>query len=206
MVTLMAGASSPSPKENSSPTHPSSENEQAAAAERGKTLFHGLNLGGNSVSGHSSHAFKLFNPRTRSISGAVNWHCCSPACRSTAAVRASSLCPIPLPGPGEWFDTSAYCGVGTAGCPAGGGPSGLDGLVRVNSLDGPGYKNVDASIFRDFAINERVRFQFRGEATNVFNHVNLNNPGGTLSSTSSFGVISGALPMRVLQIGARLLF
>jgi outer membrane receptor protein involved in Fe transport len=106
----------------------------------------------------------------------------------------------------EWFDTSAYCRVGTAGCPAGGGPSGLDGLVRVNSLDGPGYKNVDASIFRDFAINERVRFQFRGEATNVFNHVNLNNPGGTLSSTSSFGVISGASPMRVLQIGARLLF
>ena len=106
----------------------------------------------------------------------------------------------------EWFDTSAYCRIGTAGCSAGGGPSGLDGLVRANSLDGPGYKNVDASIFRDFNINERFKFQFRGEATNVFNFVNLNNPGGTLSSTSSFGVISGAAPMRVLQIGARLLF
>jgi outer membrane receptor protein involved in Fe transport len=110
----------------------------------------------------------------------------------------------------EWFDTSAYCRVGTAGCPAGGGPSGLDGLVRVNSLDGPGYRNVDMSIFRDFAITERVKFQFRGEATNVFNHVNLNgspgNIGGTLNSPSSFGVISSALPMRVLQVGAKLLF
>jgi hypothetical protein len=112
----------------------------------------------------------------------------------------------------EWFDTTAYCRVATAGCPAGGGPSGLDGLVRVNSLDGPGYKDVDASVFRDFNIYERVKFQFRGEATNVFNFVNLGNPGGTLSSTSSFGVISSAAntsafgSMRVLQVGGRLLF
>jgi hypothetical protein len=105
----------------------------------------------------------------------------------------------------EWFDTSAYCRSATAGCPADGGPSGRDGLVRVNSPDGPGYKNVDGSLFRDFNIHERVSFQFRGEATNVFNFVNLSNPGGTLSSTSSFGVISGASSTRV-QVGGRLLF
>jgi hypothetical protein len=51
-----------------------------------------------------------------------------------------------------------------------------------------------------------VKFQFRGEATNVFNFVNLSNPGGTLSSTSSFGIISGASAMRVLQVGGRLAF
>ena len=106
----------------------------------------------------------------------------------------------------EWFDTSAYCEVGTTGCGPGGGPSGLDGLVRVNSLDGPGYKDVDASLFRDFTIYERVKFQFRGEATNVFNFVNLSNPGSTLNSSSSFGVISGASSMRVIQVGGRLLF
>jgi outer membrane receptor protein involved in Fe transport len=106
----------------------------------------------------------------------------------------------------EWFDTSAYCRIASAGCPAGAGAGGLDGLVRVNSLDGPGYKDVDASLFRDFTMGEHVRFQFRGEATNVFNFVNLSNPGGTLNSTSSFGVISGASAMRVLQVGGRLLF
>jgi outer membrane receptor protein involved in Fe transport len=106
----------------------------------------------------------------------------------------------------EWFDTTVYCKVGPATCPTGGGSSGLDGLVRVNSLDAPGYKDVDASIFRDFAIYDRVKFQFRGEATNVFNFVNLSAPGGTMSSTSSFGVISGAASMRVLQVGGRLLF
>lgn len=106
----------------------------------------------------------------------------------------------------QWFDTTAYCKNGAAGCPAGVGSSGLDGVVRNNSLDAPGYKDVDASLFRDFTIYDRVKFQFRGEATNVFNFVNLGAPGGTMSSTSSFGVISGASSMRVLQVGGRLLF
>jgi outer membrane receptor protein involved in Fe transport len=106
----------------------------------------------------------------------------------------------------EWFDTSAYCRIESTGCPLGVGAGNLDGTVRVNSLDGPGYKDVDASIFRNFSMYERVKFQFRGEATNVFNFVNLSNPGSTLSSTSSFGVISGASAMRVIQVGGRLLF
>jgi hypothetical protein len=106
----------------------------------------------------------------------------------------------------QWFDTSAYCEVGKAGCPAGAGVSGLDGTVRPDSMDAPGYKNVNASLFRTFNIYERVRFQFRGEATNVFNFVNLNAPGGNLTSPSSFGIISGAGAMRVIQVGGRLLF
>jgi outer membrane receptor protein involved in Fe transport len=106
----------------------------------------------------------------------------------------------------EWFDTTAYCRIAAAGCPLGVGAGDLDGTVRVNSLDSPGYKDVDASIFRDFSIYDRVKFQFRGEATNVFNFVNLSAPGGTLSSTSSFGIITGASAMRVIQVGGRLLF
>jgi outer membrane receptor protein involved in Fe transport len=106
----------------------------------------------------------------------------------------------------HWFNTGAYCKNGAAACPAGAGPSGLDGTVRVNSLDAPGYKDVDASIFRDFKIPETgVRFQFRGEATNVFNLVNLSAPASTMSS-SSFGTINGASAMRVIQVGGRLLF
>ncbi len=106
----------------------------------------------------------------------------------------------------QWFDTTAYCHAGTVGCSPGVGAGNLDGTVRVNALDGPGYKNVDAAIFRNFTVYERVQFQFRGEATNVFNFVNMSNPGGTESSTASFGVITGASSMRVIQIGGRLLF
>jgi hypothetical protein len=111
-----------------------------------------------------------------------------------------------------WFDTSAYCKNGAPGCPAGAGPSGVNGTVRDNSLNSPGYRDVDASIFRDFNVYERVKFQFRGEATNVFNMVNLAAPGGSLSSPSTFGVITSGVTfpsgtgMRVIQIGGRLLF
>jgi outer membrane receptor protein involved in Fe transport len=110
----------------------------------------------------------------------------------------------------KWFNTGAYCRIGTTtttgvACPRGVGPNGIDGIVRVNALDAPGYRDVDASIFRDFTIYERVKFQFRGEATNVFNMVSLNAPNGTFSS-GSFGTITGASPMRVIQIGGRLLF
>jgi hypothetical protein len=51
-----------------------------------------------------------------------------------------------------------------------------------------------------------VKFQFRGEATNVFNFVNLSAPGGTMNSASSFGIISSGNAMRVIQVGGRLLF
>lgn len=106
----------------------------------------------------------------------------------------------------HWFNTDAYCIIGSSGCPAGLGPLGLDGAVRPNSLTGPGYKNMNASLFRDFKVYGRVSFQFRGEATNVFNWVNLNNPGGNFSSSSSFGVITGASGMRQLQVGGKILF
>jgi outer membrane receptor protein involved in Fe transport len=105
-----------------------------------------------------------------------------------------------------WFNTAAYCKNGATGCPAGAGPSHLDGTVRVNSLDAPGYRDVDASLFRDFKIYKNVKFQFRGEATNVFNMVSLSAPGGALNSASSFGYITGASPMRTLQVGGRVIF
>jgi len=104
-----------------------------------------------------------------------------------------------------WFNTNAYCEDTAADCPAGVGPLGLDGIVRANSGTGPGYKSVDAAIFRDFTIYERVKFQFRGEATNVFNFVNLNNPSGSLAS-GGFGTITSGAGMRQLQVGGRILF
>ena len=106
----------------------------------------------------------------------------------------------------QWFDTTAYCQVATSGCPVGAGISGLDGTIRPNSIDAPGYKSVNASLFRDFKVYERVKLQFRGEATNVFNFVNLGNPGGGLKSLSSFGIISSGAEMRRLQVGGRLTF
>jgi outer membrane receptor protein involved in Fe transport len=111
----------------------------------------------------------------------------------------------------KWDGTVTYAGVTNNACPQqGAGPAGSDGTVRQNTLDAPGRRDIDASIFRDFPIYERVTFQLRGEATNVFNLTNLPAPVGTLSS-STFGQVTSSFPggsfgNRVIQVGGRILF
>jgi hypothetical protein len=106
----------------------------------------------------------------------------------------------------KWFDTSAYCRPGVdAGCP-GLGPLGLLGNERPAQLDDPGYRNVDAAVVRDFRIHEEMRFQIRGEVSNVFNLVNLGAPSAAINSTT-FGQITGSGgTQRIIQVGGRLLF
>jgi hypothetical protein len=106
----------------------------------------------------------------------------------------------------QWFDTSAYCRPGTdAGCP-GVGPLGLLGNTRPMQLDVPGYRNVDASLFRSFDLHESLKFQLRGEVSNVFNLVNLGTPSAAMNSTT-YGQITGSGGgQRIIQVGGRILF
>ncbi len=113
----------------------------------------------------------------------------------------------------EWFNTAAFVNNGP-GIAGGIGPGGADGNVPRDYLRAPGYRDVDLGLFRDFQIAEKITFQLRGEATNVFNLVSLGTPGtsgppptdGQAPSSSSFGVITGASSPRIMQIGARLTF
>ena len=50
------------------------------------------------------------------------------------------------------------------------------GNAGRNTLRGPGYTNMDFSVFREFAFKERYSVDFRTEIFNIFNHVNLGNP------------------------------
>jgi len=107
----------------------------------------------------------------------------------------------------SYFNTAAFCSytLTSTGCPAGVGPGGLDGTSRRNEYSGPGYRNVNAALFRDFGLFEGIKLQGRVEVSNVFNLVNLNNPTSSLSS-ANFGKITGAGTMRQIQLGARILF
>ena len=96
---------------------------------------------------------------------------------------------------GQWFNTAAFVA----------SPLGTDGNSARNLLDGPGIRNVDMGIFRDFSLRERTKFQVRGEFTNIFNLVSLNAPNSTLTA-STFGQITTAREMRQLQLGLRLTF
>lgn len=48
-----------------------------------------------------------------------------------------------------------------------------------NVFIGPGLRNVDFRIMREFQVYERARLQFIGEAFNIFNHTNITSVNGT---------------------------
>jgi hypothetical protein len=70
----------------------------------------------------------------------------------------------------------------------------------------PGFNNVNMGLFKKFAVNERIGFQFRAEAFNVFNHPNWG--GVTTDPTStSFGKVTGKTgDVRNLQLSLRAYF
>lgn len=104
----------------------------------------------------------------------------------------------------QWFNPAAFIPNGP-GVPGGIGPYGADGNTPRDYLRGPGYRSVDLGIFRDIHIRESLIFQLRGEATNVFNMVSLNNPTANLASSQN-AKISSASSMRIIQVGGRLTF
>src|SRR6266567_1067501 len=98
-----------------------------------------------------------------------------------------------------WFNTAAFTANGP-GVTGGIGPGGADGNAPRDYLRGPGYRDIDLGLLRDFHIGDRWMFQLRGEATNAFNFVSLNNPTANLSSGND-GKISSAASPRLIQVG-----
>jgi len=121
----------------------------------------------------------------------------------------------PNPGSGDGL-TSPYFNatpIGSPGSAFGRPARGTFGDLERSALRGPGFWNVDASLFKRFNFTDRVNLEFRIEAQNVFNHVNLGNPNAEVgvpgNLNASAGFITGVAPNHVqrnLQFGLRLGF
>ena len=73
----------------------------------------------------------------------------------------------------QWFNATP---IGSAGSAFTRPTRGTFGDMKRNSLRGPGYWRVDASLFKHFRFADRKSLELRAEAVNLFNHVNLGNP------------------------------
>jgi hypothetical protein len=90
-------------------------------------------------------------------------------------------------------------------------------------LFGPPQKRFDFSLFKDFPIREQMRLQFRTEVFNLFNQVNMGQPGSSIAYTTTGGVttvnltgshattgeitsMSGNWNQREIQFALKLLF
>jgi hypothetical protein len=67
---------------------------------------------------------------------------------------------------------------------------GTFGTLARNAYYGPGFKTVDISVFKTTKLSAKTSLQLRAEMFNVFNWINWANPGSTLSSSTSFGLLS----------------
>src|SRR5208282_6364741 len=74
----------------------------------------------------------------------------------------------------------------------------LSGTVAPNAIQGPGGEVIDFALLKNGPITERVKYQFRAEFFNLFNHANFNSVDTTVTD-STFGVVNGANDPRVMQ-------
>jgi hypothetical protein len=81
------------------------------------------------------------------------------------------------------------------------------GTFPRNGFRGPGQTNLDFSISKHFRIREGMDLELRGDAFNVFNHTEFQNPDSTYTITSdTFGQISTTYDPRILQLALHLRF
>jgi len=89
------------------------------------------------------------------------------------------------------------------------------GTFGYNVLSGPGQRNLDFSLFKNFAYKERINVQFRAEALNATNTPYFGDPGGigfsSVNQLTPDGPRMGEArslrnPMRIMQFGLKLLF
>jgi hypothetical protein len=79
------------------------------------------------------------------------------------------------------------------------------GNLGRNAFRAPGLEQWDLGIFKNFAIHENIKLQFRSEFFNILNHTNFGLPNQQSNSTA-FGTIATTYPARQIQFGLKLLF
>jgi hypothetical protein len=106
------------------------------------------------------------------------------------------------PRTGAWLNSAAFAQ------PA----AGQFGNCGPGRYHGPGLTNVDLSLFKSFPLRETMRFEFRAEAFNAFNHANFSNPNSfyapfTIGPGGSFGKIQSTIgDPRELQLALKFYF
>jgi hypothetical protein len=107
-------------------------------------------------------------------------------------------------GTSGYFNTSQFCAPPVIGNGTGYGNS------AVGSVLGPGQFNWDISLTKTTRVGglrEGATLQFRTEFFNAFNHAQFANPGTSLSTPTTFGVISfTSTNPRIVQFALKYIF
>jgi hypothetical protein len=110
--------------------------------------------------------------------------------------RPNLIAPISYPKTtDQWFSVSSFAR------PA----NGFFGTAGTGILHGPGLVNFDMALYKEFRLNERNAFEFRGELFNIFNHTNFEGI-GTAFGSGTFGKVTSARDPRIVELALRYRF
>ncbi len=119
------------------------------------------------------------------------------------SLQSSFSGPIVLGNPNQWFNPNAFV------LPA--AQAGTYGNLGRGTLTGPRLVEVDASLFKNTKITEKVALQFRAEFFNVPNHTNFAPPnpivfsGGAISPAAGL-ITATATSSREIQFSLKLIY
>ena len=94
-----------------------------------------------------------------------------------------------------WFDTSNFSAP----------PAATFGNLGRYISGGPGFPNLDGSLFKKIPLRERVGLEIRAEAFSLTNTAQFGNPDTGLGN-ANFGKVKGAGGARSVQLGAKITF
>ena len=115
---------------------------------------------------------------------------------------------------GQWFNTAAFNSA-RFNCNVPNPPPNCNqfapGTAGRNIVVGPGFINLDSSIFKEFAPSDRYRLQLRFEAFNALNTPHFGNPDGNQSDGGTFGAIQfqnngTSTANRIIQVAGKFIF
>lgn len=98
--------------------------------------------------------------------------------------------------PWYWFDVTAFVAP----------PANNYGNVARGVLYSPGVVNIDMSVVKTFPITERLKFNFRFEAFNLFNTPYFGFPNASIGSPTVGRITSTVGDNRSLQLSGRITF
>ncbi|MBI3683429.1 MAG: TonB-dependent receptor [Acidobacteria bacterium] len=96
----------------------------------------------------------------------------------------------------KWLDVSVFSAP----------PPATFGAVGRNVLTGPGFVNLDFSVFRKFPLAERLGLEFRMESFNFTNTPHFNNPNMSFGSAGFGEVTTAVQDQRQIQFGLKLMW
>jgi hypothetical protein len=121
-----------------------------------------------------------------------------PSCNGPSVATPFQENPASLGGGYSWFSTSNMSNP----------PAGYFGNCAVDTERGPGLKQIDLSLDKQFTIRENQYLQFRAEAINAFNTPVLDVVGYSIDvfGGSGAGVVNTSQGARNLQLALKYVF